>query len=369
MQKTSAHGVATPRPEGLNSAKPYPALDPYEKGNFRIAQAEIIDTVRSANGNAVTYSYRVRLYDGTKIDNVELVSALFDYSTASGAYGVAKKGTHCLVAILGESHPMDGGAKRAFILGFVGPLDDTGNFRGIRHNIQPGSYGIFNDTQGGLFVSVGGFIRNLASAACTRFYVGLEDIISDICQNYTLDCGGGRMEWLKDVESGSSYLQLRIWKNANFRQDDTKPHVDVIIGDVFGSKKASGATSTEIIKVRVFNTASTPTLTLTILDDGSYTLDNGNEISVKSDGEIKITAKSGTTIEIDTDGNVEIDVGAEDIDLKGTGVATVDFPRVNIGDGTGGGYKKVARIGDKDDNGDTIVDSGSPTTTTQVYAS
>jgi hypothetical protein len=367
---------------GLNSLRHQPYLDSVERVGVRVEPGEIISVIKDPNDDSINYKYKVRLFNRAIVE-AEVAAPQFDYATGAGIFGVAKRGSHVLVTIIGEERPSDLAIKRAYITGFISPGDRAdGGARGHRHNLEQGSMSMMNDSGGGVEVRASGLVKILANTVCARYFIALRNIISDVCENYLLDTAGGRFEWTKkNDQSNQTTLELRAWRLLDQRGKDDKPHVRILIGDV--KAKDPDAELTAIMQIEAtegdFSGAKSSKLTVDgdgtftyttddgagdgaamgIFPDGTFTyqagalgpnltLDaddkeviitdepSGNELKMVASGDITITSKIGSVITMKASGDIEIDAKASNVDIKGTaGTATIDFPTVNLGPAPG----------------------------------
>jgi len=200
-------------------------------------------------------------FDQKRFFGIQCGSSYFHYNRGEGVYAFPDLGAKCMVCI-----PGDGSAP--FVLSFISPQEaipdttseetpsgvegnttrytGTSTYAGGRVRAKPGD--IYMRGRDGNFVVLhrGGVLQIGASELAQRLYIGLENIITDVSQNYEHHNAGGSINWFVNV-SESETNPANTWRQT-FRilSDQEKATVRVSCGKVTDVIKEDGESGSDL---------------------------------------------------------------------------------------------------------------------------
>lgn len=240
----------------LPGVSTYSEKNPAERGSFRSAslmQPEGASGAHIVEGQVVDLNLVNWTVDViTKFDqkyylNVQVSSPYAHFNRGEGFYAMPDIGAKCHICIPSDGPP-------PFVLDFIMPMEtidgasedapngtDGGkggvtqeataaSFAGGRKRAKPGDIGITN--RDGSFVRLhrGGVLQIGSTELAQRLYIPLQNLVSDICQNYEMQNTGGSINWF--IAQGESSTNPPTVSRHTYRllANDAKATVRVAIG-------------------------------------------------------------------------------------------------------------------------------------------
>jgi hypothetical protein len=185
--------------------------------------------------DTVTWMVRARCkFDGRSFPNVQIAQPYMNPNFGEGMYALPEIGSKCIVWVPSDSAP--------FILGYISPMEvtDTANsetpggtsannggggtmtasFAGGRTRAKNGD--IYLKGRDGNFVTLhrGGILQIGASPLAQRIFIPLGNLITDICQNYSMYNSGGSINWgIREIGSNTvaeNTTTYRVYANNQY---------------------------------------------------------------------------------------------------------------------------------------------------------
>lgn len=205
---------------------------------------------RVVNVNLVNWTVDViSQFDRKRYFEIQVASPYLHYNNGEGIYTVPEVGAICIVALPSDSSP-------PFVLSFLMPhtFVDSGttdapngvsqqqggppqfatgaSFDGGRKSPKLGDIALKTRDGNFLILHRGGVLQIGATELAQRIYIPLENLITDISENYVHHNAGGSVRW--GLQEGPSRAHVPSEYMHTFRvlADDAAADVRVLIGDV-----------------------------------------------------------------------------------------------------------------------------------------
>jgi hypothetical protein len=191
----------------------------------------------------------VTKFDQKQYLNIQIASPYMHFNQGEGFYAMPDIGAKCQVCIPSDGPP-------PFVLGFIMPQETidgasadapqgtdgqkggvtqtatTASFAGGRKRAKPGDMGVAS--RDGSFVRLhrGGVLQIGASELAQRIYISLQNVITDISQNYRHQNTGGSVNWF--ISPGESVTNPPTTARYTYRvlANEEKATVRVAVGRV-----------------------------------------------------------------------------------------------------------------------------------------
>jgi len=234
--------------------------------------------------NAAEYSvdfvtdFNYRYYGG-----VPFSSPYVHHQYGEGVYIMPEVGAKCWVC-----WPSDG--QHPFILGYGAALDrDGGSWRGNRKGLGGGDIYLGTRDGNGITIRRGGVVEVQATPLAKRFYIPINNLIRDFCQNYELHTFGGDLTWLVE----------RPEKNEQGDKTTT----------LLIQAKEKATDSGVVLKLTAGHHDDATALALDIYSDGTDSQELRVSLKVDKDGNVAWTAKKKWSV--DADEEIELRAGKD----------------------------------------------------------
>lgn len=114
------------------------------------------------------------------------------HNNGEGVFFMPEVGSVCWVC-----EPSDGGMP--FILGWCSVEDENSSHRAHRLDLNPGDIYLGTRDENRIILRRGGVIQIGATPLAQRFYLPVDNIIRDLCENYYLETLAGGLSWSLDL--------------------------------------------------------------------------------------------------------------------------------------------------------------------------
>lgn len=197
---------------------------------------------RIINTNFVNWTVDFRSqFDQKSYFDVQVASPYMHPNFGEGIYCMPEVNSKCLVCIPSDGPP-------PFILAFIMPMEtkdvpadeqtssatgsEASTFAGGRKRAKPGD--IFMRGRDGNFVILhrGGVLQVGASQVAQRIYIPLQNIITDISQNYEHHNSGGSINWGISSSSTDDNPETEYRQTFRLFANDEKADVRIALGSV-----------------------------------------------------------------------------------------------------------------------------------------
>lgn len=311
--------MARPSPLATTRAR----ATPIATGGYSPAAVEGA-TIMSVN--ALEYSvdfvtdFNYRFYGG-----VPFASPYVHHQYGEGVYAMPEVGAKCWVC-----WPSDG--QHPFILGYGAALDrDGAAWRGNRKAMGGGDIYLGTRDGNGVTIRRGGVVEVQATPIAKRFYIPINNLIRDFCQNYELRTFGGDLTWLVERpeknEAGDKTTTLLI--QAKEKATDPGVVMRLTTGYHAGEETA--------LKLQIYSDgtdAQQLKATLQIDKQGNVGWTVTNKFSVAADGEIDLSAKANASLRSEQQATLSGQTGVM-IESTGGSISIVAQGDINIGSNDG----------------------------------
>lgn len=242
--------------------------------------ARVIDVDLSTFTVTVTTKYSNSVYS-----NISYAMPYIHHYNGEGIHFVPEVGSLCVICFLGDE-------SRPFVMCWI-PVNDEGNFRARRSDLNPGDIYLGTRDENALILRRGGVVQIGSTALSQRFYLPIGNIIRDICENYFLQSLGGDLSW--EVERGEtttdgerpSFFRVR----ARHRASDKLPIAELRMGSHYDGSafsllvRGSGTSYAVKSDIRIDKSGN-----LSIDMDGSVRWEVGGNVDMNVDGNIQVSA-------------------------------------------------------------------------------
>jgi hypothetical protein len=147
------------------------------------------------------------------------------YENGEGIYFMPEIGSICWLC-----EPSD--HSMPFVIGWASIEDEYASHRGRKWELNPGDIYLGTRDENAIVLRRGGVIQIGATPLAQRFYIPIDNIIRDLCENYSLHTLGGSLEWTvrlpEDNKEGK--LETKLVLQAKEFADDPKPIAQLQIG-------------------------------------------------------------------------------------------------------------------------------------------
>lgn len=123
---------------------------------------------------------------------VTFMTPYLHHSNGEGIFFMPEVGSVCWVC-----EPSDGGMP--FILGWCSVEDENSSHRAQRVDLNPGDIYLGTRDENRIILRRGGVIQIGATPLAQRFYLPVDNIIRDLCENYYLETLAGGLSWSLDL--------------------------------------------------------------------------------------------------------------------------------------------------------------------------
>lgn len=374
----------------LPGVRTYSDPNPGERSTFRssffqpegsvgahILESQVVDL------NLVNWTVdAITKFDQKFYGNIQVSSPYAHYNRGEGLYVMPDIGAKCHVCIPSDGPP-------PFVLDFIMPMEtidgasedapfgtDGGkggvlqeataaSFAGGRRRAKPGDIGITNRDGSFIHLHRGGVLQIGSTELAQRIFIPLQNLISDICQNYEMQNTGGSINWF--IAHGESETNPPTVCRHTYRllANDAKASVRVAIGKLSDVVTEPDEQTRSDLSQLGFGGTNQPTVCEVIVapdaispEDGSmtpdtrkasvlrYFFDKGGNTLFRTNGNIlirsqkKIRIRAVSDIDISSEGNLTMSFdGTGSIQVKSGLDINGGVTRIN------GGTSPVARVG------------------------
>jgi hypothetical protein len=184
-------------------------------------------------------------YDNKQYPNVQISSPYMHYNNGEGIYVMPDIGAKCHICIPSDGPP-------PFVLDFIMPsetmtnvgdeieesgqaaseADSDATFAGGRQKPKPGD--IFMKGRDGNFVILhkGGVLQIGSTQLAQRIYIPLQNLITDISQNYRHYNSGGSINWFLAQGESKTNPHTILKETYRLRAADEKASIRIAIGEL-----------------------------------------------------------------------------------------------------------------------------------------
>jgi len=301
----------------------------------------VVEGAQIVNVNAADYSVDFATDTShRRFFDVPVGAPYTNYIGGEGMYIMPEVGATCWVC-----WPSDG--KHPFVLSYSPPVNEEGNWRGNRVDLSPGDIYMGTRDRNAVIIRRGGVVQVMATPLAQRFYIPINNLIRDFCQNYELRAFGGDLTWLVDRPENDPSGDQKTTLTIRAKQSASDPnHVcEMTLGDHGDSTQ---------YRMRVFNSGAethTQVAELTVDDTGqvtwrcdeNFTVESKKSINLTADEDVSVEAKAsmllkaadGVVIEC-SGGDVTVRSGSGNVKLGDSGLVVTPSGQVTTGSGTPG---------------------------------
>lgn len=294
--------------------------------------APTIQRARVLDVNTTHYTLTVATeFTKKPLSWIAWASPYMHMDNGEGIYCMPEVGSVCWLV-----EPSDGGMP--FVIAWASIEDTSASHRNRRQSLNPGDIYLGTRDENFMVLRRGGVVQVGATPLAQRLFLPIDNIIKDLCENYSLQTLGGSLEWTvgRKEENGEGKYPTVLTLQARQHADDAKPLAFLRIGSHEGDEDA--------ILSLVLNAdgseAQQPALELKITKSGSvsYKLPKvGNATpQVQWDIEGVVTLHADTSMNLTSrdisavaDQNLALE-GKSLVTIKGGSVEITGKPKVTV---------------------------------------
>jgi hypothetical protein len=287
-----------------------------------IARAKVLDV----NPTHYVCTVAIELY-GQVLTWVSFASPYQHSANGEGVYCMPEVGSVCWLCWPSDGH-------MPFILGWMtAQTSGDSSFRANKMDLNPGDIYLGTRDENHLILRRGGIVQIGATPLAQRYYVPIDNVIRDMCENYHLETLGGELSWVVKIpeENKEGKLETCLTLEAMEFADDPKSVATLKIGSHGSGDKTilslklreSGAEAAKLVHDLVLSKDGN--LTLLTKKDVSWKVEEGKfSLDVKGD----VTLKTAGKLLVNATGNMEVAAaltkvgGALPVVLNSTDLAT-----------------------------------------------
>lgn len=237
------------------------------------------------------------------------------YENGEGIYVMPEVGSVAWVV-----EPSDG--SMPFIIGWTSLEDKYASHRARKQDLNPGDIYLGTRDENRIILRRGGVIQIGSTPLAQRIYLPINNIIKDICENYSLQTLAGGLEWSVGItaQSRDGKRPTNVTLTARERADDAKPIAQLQIG----SHKEGDPTILSLVVNDSGAIGQKPKVSLTLKKTGDVTWTVKKKdapAQVRWDIEGTFTVKATEDISLEAQKNAK---------LKGLLQASVEGGIVNV---------------------------------------
>lgn len=231
------------------------------------------------------------------------------YENGEGVYCMPEVGSIAWVV-----EPSDG--SMPFIIGWTAVEDANASHRGRKMDLNPGDIYLGTRDENRIILRRGGVIQIGATPLSQRIYLPINNIIKDLCENYSLQTLAGTFDWSVGIaeDSQDGKRPTKVVLTARERADDAKPVATLQIGShsdtdptilslVLNDSGATGQKPKITLQLKktgdVTWTVKKQTAPAQVLWDieGTFTVKATNDISLRSEMNAELVGKLTAKVE------------------------------------------------------------------------
>lgn len=218
--------------------------------------------------------------------------------SGEGIYFMPEVGSVCWICM-----PSDG--NKPFVLGW-GMASESGSYRGRRQDLNPGDIFLGTRDDNFLILRRGGVVQIGAGPLSQRMFLPVNNIIKDLCENYSLQTLGGDLEWTvaREETTTDGHRPARLKVRAKQFADDQAYVSELQIGshdgddslilslvvNASGDQGAAQKFSLKIEKNGNITWKSEQNVSWEV--KGTYTVKADGDVSMESKAKVKLSAQS-----------------------------------------------------------------------------
>lgn len=311
-------------------------------------QATSIQHARVLDVDMGSYTVTVSTEFSKKpLSGISFATPYQHFANGEGIYFMPEVGSLCWVC-----EPSDG--SRPFVIAWA-PAEEEGDFRARKQNLNPGDIYLGTRDENFIVLRRGGIVQIGGGPLSQRLFLPVQNMIKDICENYSLLTLAGDLEWTvgreEDTTDGKRPSSLTI--KARQFSNDKEPIASLKIG-------SHGEGSDTILSLEIKESGSegaTTKISLTMEKTGNVVFDIKKDMSLVVDGKLGIEVRQDISVKSKT-GKVEIEGSTEanvkgaqatieanaKVTVKGGASASIEAPLIQLG---GDGATSPAVKGDQ----------------------
>jgi hypothetical protein len=202
-----------------------------------------------------------------------------------GIYFMPEVGSICWLM-----EPSDGGMP--FVVGWTSLPGKDRSHRNRRLDLNPGDIYLGTRDENHILLRRGGVVEIGATPLAQRLFLPINNMIKDLCANYSLQTLGGELKWTVGIPEENSYgdQQTTFTINAKEKATDVE-HVATV---QIGSHGADEPTILSLVLRASGDAGAIANLTVTGKKSGDLDLKSEGKITWKVTGDVKVDAKNIT---------------------------------------------------------------------------
>jgi hypothetical protein len=202
-----------------------------------------------------------------------------------GVYCMPEVGSLCWLM-----EPSDGGMP--FVVGWTSLPGKDRSHRNRRLDLNPGDIYLGTRDENHILLRRGGVVEIGATPLAQRLFLPINNMIKDLCANYSLQTLGGELKWTVGIPEDNSYgdKQTTFTINAKEKATDAE-HVATV---QIGSHKGDDATILSLVLRASGEKGAVANLTVTGKKSGDLDLTSKGAITWKVTGDVKVDAQNIT---------------------------------------------------------------------------
>ena len=263
-----------------------------------------------------------------KLFDVPFSVPYLDANWGTGIQYMPEAGTLCWVI-----WPDQIGAS-PFVLGWCGPLDTAGGYKGLRRPLEPGDCIMETPDENYVWIRRGGIIDIASTPMCRRMYIPIDNLIRDVAGSYRMQTLGGSMDWSVSREGETDtdgHRQVRYAVGVKEFADDKNVMVSLQMSGAVGTNSSAGLTPSGVlpsnsdedhgmIRLVVFDTGAKgetqkQQITIEFFKDGTMDLTLEKDLTISVRENIALRALEGDVEVTAAEGKVKVEASKSDMAL------------------------------------------------------
>lgn len=301
----------------------------------------VVESAQILNVNAADYSVDFATDTShRRFFDVPVGAPYTNYIGGEGMYIMPEVGATCWIC-----WPSDG--KHPFVLAYGPPVNEAGNWRGNRVDLSPGDIYMGTRDRNAVIIRRGGVVQVMASPLAQRYYIPVNNLIRDFCQNYELRTFGGDLTWLVDRaendEDGDQKTTLHV--KAKQSTEDPQAVCEMTLGDhgddTYFQLQVFDSGADGHSRVGSLTVDKQGKVTWDIDDDfvlttkKSVTMTADENVSLQAKKSLSLKATDGVVLEC-AEGEIIIRSPKANVRLGDSGLVVTPSGQVTLGSGTPG---------------------------------
>lgn len=278
-----------------------------------VEKAKIIDV------DIESYSVACRTeMTGKSFVGVGFATPYQHYARGEGIYFMPEVGSLCWLC-----WPSDN-PSRPVILAWASAREESGSLRAGKAALNPGDIYLGTRDENFLILRRGGIVQVGGGPLCQRIFLPINNVIKDICENYSLQTFGGDLDWsvVRPETSTDGKRPALLSLRAKEYADDSG-HVAVLeVGSSKGNVSENGSHTADAQNI----------LSLAIKESGKKGAVTKISLEFRKDGSANWTFKKNVDIEVDDDLSITV---KKNLKMKATELARLEGANVEIEAKTG----------------------------------